>query len=201
MNLDLRDRTQVWLGLYEREVFSYLRAFSNKAKTGIDIGVDDGEYTLFFCAQPNIKHVFAFDPSPRFPAGVVANLALNGFNGNRGATLVNKYVSDQDNATHCTLDSFGDLEGPCVIKIDVDGGEGAVLKGASKLLDRKDTFWIIETHSAELERECEQILRSKGFNTTIVKNAWWRVILPELRTIAHNRWLVACQEGAEFGQE
>jgi hypothetical protein len=49
MNLDIRSQTQAWLGLAEREVFSYLRAFSHTARTGIDIGAADGEYTLFLC--------------------------------------------------------------------------------------------------------------------------------------------------------
>jgi hypothetical protein len=192
MNLDLRSQTQAWLGLAEREVFACLRAFSRLAKTGIDIGAADGEYTLFFLSQPNIKQVFAFDPSERFPADLSANLALNGFNGARRSKLIKKYVSNTEDDNHCTLDSFAiDLEGPCIVKIDVDGGEGAVLQGAPKFLDRKDVSWIIETHSLDLERECEQILSAKGFSTKVIKNAWWRVVIPEQRPIPHNRWLAA----------
>jgi hypothetical protein len=192
MNLDLRSQTQAWLGLAEREVFACLRAFSRLAKTGIDIGAADGEYTLFFMSQPNIKHVFAFDPSERFPADLCANLALNGFNGALRSKLIKKYVSNTEDDNHCTLDSFAiDLEGPCVVKIDVDGGEGAVLQGAPKFLDRKDVSWIIETHSLDLERECEQILSAKGFSTKVIKNAWWRAVIPERRPIPHNRWLAA----------
>jgi hypothetical protein len=171
MNLDLRNHTQAWLGLYEREVFSYLHAFSRNVTTGIDIGAADGEYTLFFMSQPNIKQVFAFDPSERFPADLSANLALNGFNGDLRSRLIKKYVSNHEDDNHCTLDSFAnDLEGPCVVKIDVDGGEGAVLQGAPRFLDRRDVSWIIETHSLELERECEQILSSKEFSTKVIKN-------------------------------
>ena len=201
MNLDLRIQTQAWLGLAEREVFSYLRAFSHLAKTGIDIGAADGEYTLFFMSQPNIKHVFAFDPSERFPADLSANLALNGFQGDLRSRLIKQYVSDHDDDNHCTLDSFAvDLEGPCVVKIDVDGGEGAVLQGATKFLERKDVSWIIETHSLELEQVCDQILSSKGFSTTIIKNRWWRAFIPERRPISHNRWLAAWSDCPRLGQ-
>jgi hypothetical protein len=201
MNLDLRNQTQAWLGLAEREVFACLRAFSRLAKTGIDIGAADGEYTLFFLSQPNFKYVLAFDPSERFPAVLSANLALNGFNGALRSKLIKKYVSNSEDDNHCTLDSFAiDLEGPCVVKIDVDGGEGAVLQGAPKFLDRKDVSWIIETHSLDLERECEQILSAKGFSTKVIKNAWWRAVIPEHRPVPHNRWLAAWHDCQSFGQ-
>jgi Methyltransferase FkbM domain len=200
MNLDLQHQTQFVLGLYEREVFRHLGAFLRRAANGIDVGAAEGEYTLLFLAQSNIRRAFAFDPSTRFPAALEANLALNGFGDDGRVSLIKKYVSHRTEPDHCTLDSFdSELQGPCLVKIDVDGGEGSVLQGANKLLDRKDTTWIIETHSAELEIECEQVLRSKGFTTKIVKNAWWRALVPEQRPLAHNRWLVACHGDAEHG--
>jgi hypothetical protein len=196
MDLDLSYQMQVVLGLAEREVFPHLRALARLAKTGIDIGAAEGEYTLFFLSLPHVRQVFAFDPSERFPAGLSANLALNGFADDRRAVLVKKYVGNQEGEDRCTLDSLAeDLEGPCVVKVDVDGGEGTVLQGAHKLLERGDVSWIIETHSEGLERECEQVLRSKGLTATVIKNAWWRVLLPERRPIPHNRWLAAWHDG------
>jgi hypothetical protein len=193
VNLDLRDQMQVLLGLSEREVFACLRAFSRGAKTGIDIGAAEGEYTLFFLSQPSMQHVLAFDPSAGFPTRLSANLALNGLANDHRAILVKKFVSNHEGDDHCTLDSFAgdDLEGPCVVKIDVDGGEADVLQGAHKLLDRKDVSWIIETHSPELERECEQTFKSRGLTTVIIRNAWWRAFIKEHRPIPHNRWLAA----------
>jgi len=192
MRLDLRSQTQVWLGLSEREVFSYLRTFAQRARTGIDIGAAEGEYALYFLSRPNMKHVLAFDPSEGFPREINENLALNGFRDDRRAILKKQYVTNFDDETHCTLDSAAaDLEGPFVVKIDVDGGEAEVLKGAARLLGRDDVGWIIETHSIDLERECEGILKASGLKTSIVKNAWWRTVVPEVRPCAHNRWLVA----------
>jgi hypothetical protein len=192
MNLDLRSQTQVWLGLAEREVFPHLQAFAGRSVTGIDIGAAEGEYTLFFLSLPNITRVLAFDPSEGLLASLSANLALNGFGDDRRADLIRKFVSEYADADHCTLDSFAaDLEGPCVVKIDVDGGERAVLQGGHVLLDRKDVSWIIETHSTELERDCVQILKSSGLTTAIIRNAWWRKVIPELRPLPHNRWLAA----------
>ena len=146
--------------------------------------------------------MFAFDPSERFPADLSANLGLNGFHGDLRSRLIKKYVSDHEDDNHCRLDSFATgLEGPCVVKIDVDGGEGTVLRGAPFFLDRKDVSWIIETHSLELERECEHILNSKGFSTIVIKNSWWRAFIPEQRPTPHNRWLVARHDCLRLGQE
>lgn len=196
MDLDLRCQMQMVLGLAEREVFPYLRTLTRRARTGIDIGAAAGEYTLFFLAQPHMQQVFAFDAANEFPADLSTNLASNGFADDPRALLIRKYVSDQEDADRCTLDALAeDLEGPCVVKIDVDGGEGAVLQGAHKLLEREDVAWIIETHSEDLERECDEVLQSKGLLTTIIKNAWWRVLLPERRPIPHNRWLAAWHDG------
>jgi hypothetical protein len=197
MNLDLRHQTQVWFGLSEREVFPHLRAFAREATVGIDVGAAEGEYTLFYLAQPRMKHVLAFDPSDRFPEELNANLALNGFAGDRRLTLEKRFVSDSEDGSHCTLDACAAaaLGGPCVVKIDVDGGESSVLRGARRLLARKDVFWIIETHSADLESECVRMLREAGHETQIVPNAWWRVFVPEHRPIPHNRWLTARKVG------
>lgn len=190
MNLDLRHETQIWLGLWEREISRYAHAFAHEAKTAIDVGAADGLYTLFFLSQPNIKHVFAFEASERRLGELAANLALSGFGDNTRYALAQKYVGDDVDASHCTLDSF-DFEGPCVVKIDVEGSEERVLNGAAKLLHRTDVFWIIETHSLELEQACERILGSNGFTTAVIGKAWWRALIPEARPIPHNRWLAA----------
>ena len=92
----------------------------------------------------------------------------------------------------CALDDFAaHVESPCLIKVDVDGGEGLVIKGAAGLLRQQGVSWIVETHSAELEAECRMRLDRAGYRIAVVANAWWRRVLPEQRPIAHNRWLVA----------
>jgi len=101
------------------------------------------------------------------------------------------YVGSTNDAEHCTLESFSDtIVYPCLVKIDVDGGERDVLMGARALLKQRKARWIIETHSRELEDECRSILHTAGFTTVIVRNAWWRWLVPEQRPIPHNRWLI-----------
>jgi hypothetical protein len=91
-----------------------------------------------------------------------------------------------------TLDAIaGAMLGPCLVKVDVEGGEMDVLRGAQAMLARPDVRWLIETHSRELEDGCIEILSSSGYEFRVVKNSWWRVLIPENRAIPHNRWLVA----------
>lgn len=196
MNLDLHTQTQVWLGLAEREVFPYLARFLEHAVTALDVGAAEGEYTLAFLARPGVRRVYAFDPAPWFPAACMANLALNGLDRDPRVTLVPCFVGDRDGDHDgdrwCTLDAAApDAPGPCLIKIDVDGGEESVLRGAGRFLDRPDTSWIIETHSADLERICQSLLHARGFTTAVIRNAWWRLVLPEQRPSPQCRWLAA----------
>lgn len=49
---------------------------------------------------------------------------------------------------------------PDVIKVDTEGHEGLVLRGANKLLDEGHTIWLIEFHSQPLYWECRQALEA-----------------------------------------
>ena len=60
-----------------------------------------------------------------------------------------------------SLDSLveqGAIPPPDLIKIDVEGGEKNVLKGASRVLSNRRPRLFIEAHSAALAAECTQIL-------------------------------------------
>ena len=84
-----------------------------------------------------------------------------------------------------------ELPKPVFIKMDIDGSEVDALASAAGLTDLKDTFWIVETHSIALERDCLQWFAAQGLKATIIDAAWWRIFIPELRPREQNRWLVA----------
>ena len=48
MNLTLRDQSQMYLGLFERETHPALRRLSGGIDTAVGIGAAYGEYTVFF---------------------------------------------------------------------------------------------------------------------------------------------------------
>jgi len=192
MNLDLASESQTYVGVAERELARHFETLSHDVKTAVDVGGSVGFYTLFFLTKTSVERVFCFEPEARSCEDILANVRLNGLEGDPRLRLVNKFVGAQVSGNHATLDSIADeVVGPCLVKIDVEGAELDVLAGAGRLLARAGIRWIIETHSADLEKECLQVLKKAGLTCQIVDKAWWRAILPELRPAAHNRWLIA----------
>jgi hypothetical protein len=184
---------QMVVGLAEREVYASLSRLARGIRCGVDIGGGaHGEYTLYFLGCPQVEKVFSFEPNTAYAEGFLENLALNGRAGDCRLMRSEKFVGESDTATECTLDSLsGEMTEPCLVKVDVDGGETAVLRGAARLLDRPSVRWLIETHSEKLEAECQAHLATRGYQVRIIAQAWWRRWLPEQRPIPFNRWLVA----------
>jgi hypothetical protein len=192
MALSLRHQSQIYLGLFEREVHPWLGRLSRGIHTAIDIGADSGEYTLFFLTKTNAARVLAFEPDPEALPQLQENLQLNSFAESKRLELSSALVGDSDGAGKVSLDSLaGAMQLPCFIKIDVDGAEAEILKGAARLNGLDGVRWLIETHSKSLECECLEQLKAAGFETRVIRNAWWRALIPELRPIEHNRWLAA----------
>ena len=195
MELSFRHQTQIYLGLFEREIHGWLKRLSKEIHTAIDIGADRGEYTLFFLMRTKAARVLAFEPSPESLSLLHENLKLNSLADSRRLEISPAMVGDSDGASSIRLDSLIEsIQLPCFIKMDVDGAEAEILKGATALNRMGGVRWLIETHSIELERECVKQLEAAGFETRIIPNAWWRVVIPELRPIEHNRWLAAWKE-------
>jgi hypothetical protein len=197
--LDLSFQTQVYLGLAERETHRWIKRLSRGVASAVDIGAAEGEYALYFLAYTTAKRIYGFEPSEQSTAIFLSNLKLNGFAEDRRLSVSSLFVGDKNSPTMRTLDSLlSEIEPPLLVKIDVDGAEMDVLRGAQRMLADFPVRWIIETHTSELERECNQVLTNNGFKTRIVPNSWWRTIVPEQRFAAHfaeghNRWLVAAR--------
>jgi FkbM family methyltransferase len=207
---------QVYLGLYERETYGWIGQLSKGIQTAIDIGAATGVYTLYFLAKTAAK-VYAFEPNTRMLDVLDRNLVVNGLQGTKrlvisgdflggppapsrsscdkllqDAGLAPEWAEVTDKVQVTQLDSMLDIiKTPCLIKVDVDGGEVAILRGAAEINRMPGVHWIIETHSLDLENGCIELLRGAGFQTRVIPNGWWRVFIPEQRPIPHNRWLAA----------
>ena len=159
MDVDLAHQTQLLLGLFERELYTWLRKLSTNINTAIDIGAGEGEYTLYFLAKTQAKKVFAFEPSVTHRTHLMTNLALNNLAHDSRLVVSSQFVGSLDDENECTLDSLvPSISPPCLIKVDVDGGEVNILRGASRVLDLPEIYWIIESHSQQLEEQCIQTL-------------------------------------------
>lgn len=192
MNLSLTTQSQIYAGLFEREVYAQLRRLSEGLKTAVDIGAACGEYTLYFLARTTARRIFAFEPSAEGRARLKENLSLNSLGNDSRLELSARFVTSADNEESCSLDALlPSVELPCLIKMDIDGGEVAVLEGAKEVMRLPRVRWLIETHSPWLESRCISLLELNGYETRIIRNAWWRWVIPEQRPIEQNRWLVA----------
>lgn len=192
MGLSLRTQSQVYVGLFEKEIHPWLNRLSNGIATAIDIGAAHGEYTLYFLTKTKATKVFAFEPDVSLFPCLHENLRLNGLDQSGRLEISAKFLGFSDTDRETRLDSLAtSVDAPCLIKMDVDGAEAQILNGAETINALPDVRWIIETHSRELESLCDRILIAAGFQTRIIPNARWRVFVPEQRPIEHNRWLAA----------
>jgi SAM-dependent methyltransferase len=197
MQLDLASDSQRWLGLQERELYRWVRRLGRGIHTAFDVGANDGMYTLYFLARTSARKIYSFEPSADSVQALEQNLALNRLAGEPRLEIADRKVGSISGDGWATLDSFAAaIEPPCLLKVDIDGGEGDLLRGARQCLGLRGMRWIIEVHSKALEQECLQTLKEAGYRVVIVPNAWWRHVIPELRPGELNHWLVAYRDEA-----
>jgi Methyltransferase FkbM domain len=190
-HIDTAHRSMRLIGLEEREIARSVRRLSSRAATGIDVGMNDGWYTLYLASLPNIREVHGFEPNDRALDAALANLRANPRAIEAKVTRHQAMVGDRTDPGWCRLDDvIAEPAAPVFIKIDVDGSELEVLHGAKRLL-AGDCMVVTEVHSVELERDCLQFMKDCGYHCRIVDLAWYRAIFPERRLTAHHRWFVA----------
>lgn len=190
--VDASTKAQRLMGFDEREIAAVTRKLTDQARSALDIGANDGWYTLYFASRPNILKVYAFEPDAKLIKQAEDNLKLNDPAFAPKVALVNKFVGQRDDEYWCSLDALlPELPKPVVVKLDVDGGEMDVLRGGRKHFTQDGFLLVIETHTADLERDCKKFLEELGYRTRIINLGWYRPFLSDGRTIAHNRWLIA----------
>lgn len=188
-------KVQRIIGADEREIQSLFVHFAKKCNYFFDVGSSDGYYSLLYKKYNPSGEVYLFDTDEKFEEVQKNHFAINKINS--GFHMYFKIVSDKNDDAHICLDNFKikldsfKIKITALFKIDVEGGELMVLGGMHDTLINCNCYLIIETHSRQLERDCINFLLQKKYQTRIIKNAWWRIILGERRPLAHNRWLVA----------
>jgi len=157
----------IYLGLQEFEDMSFLLHFLREDDHFIDVGANIGSYTIL-AACVSKANVISFEPIPQTFNSLQLNIRLNNIEskvrainkglGDRNAVL--RFTSAYDTVNHVlidntrndfieveviTLDDYFSDEGilmPSLIKIDVEGFELNVLKGAGKIL-QNDALKVI----------------------------------------------------------
>ncbi len=191
LEIDFRHHTKLFLGLYEVELNRIIRALCLPGTSCFDVGAQSGYDALVFAKLAGAR-VRSFECDAAAAEDIRRTFANN--LGLRGQLdMIEATVAAQTAAARQELSLDEAAYGPNgfvpdLVKIDVDGAELQALLGATRLLHERHPHLIVETHSLELEIGCIEVLRSAGYQPTIVNQRAW---LRDHRPIAHNRWLVA----------
>ncbi|HEY0404987.1 MAG TPA: hypothetical protein VGC89_04625 [Pyrinomonadaceae bacterium] len=188
MELDLSNQSQRYWGLDERELVAAFRRMIPASRSLIDVGANDGYYTMAFL-QSGAARVVACEPGPAMEQ-LLANARANGFETGERFIAEQRFVGTGKGSVSIA-ELVRDLPRPVFLKVDIDGGEVELLQSAEGCDCLSDLRWLIETHSKQLEEQCVSWLQAHGYSTRIIYNASWRVLLPEQRPLEHNRWLIA----------
>lgn len=186
LKLNLSSKFQVYLGLYEQETHKYIRK-SLYSDTFIDVGASGGELCALFAN--NGTKIIAIEPIQEELDLIKSQIEMN-LNEKSQFQVIGKFCGMNDN--FIKLDDLDTAEATNIfIKIDVECAEVGVLKSANNLLNQKSCSLLVETHSLQLEKDCINYLAKLGYGCKIIKNAWWRFFIPEVRPLEHCRWIFA----------
>lgn len=198
---DYVDRTIFLKGVYEEEIYEALTKFSITDEVLWDIGGHIGSFAIKALADPNIKQVYAFEPNPGTFKVLTKNKRLNDnqdrlkiYNFGLGENKTNTpYLSvksgnsgggrfldgDNENTMMLPIDTMDnlvfnmELRPPTLIKIDVEGFEVNVFRGAKKTFDYYPPKAIIfesETINGQLKsKEIRDFFEHYRYNLTMVE--------------------------------
>lgn len=188
MWINLHDQLQRCLGLDERELLTALLRLSEGAQTLIDVGANDGLYTIHFLAS-RAELIIACEPGD-VGDQLKQNAAVNGHQLSPRFKYESRLIGNGSGEVSLT-ELLREAPLPVFIKVDVDGVEDSVLASAANYEHLDQVSWLVETHSLVLEETCRDWFHRRPYQTTIVFPAWWRRLIPEKRPPEHNRWLLA----------
>jgi len=174
-----------WLGSYEHEKQQLFSALMKPGMVVYDIGANAGFYTLLAAELTGPSgFVFAFEPQPRNLHYLRAHLRLNRV---ENASVLDLAVADAPGTARFStsgsatgaLSELGDLvvrqtsldslvesqavRPPDLIKMDIEGGELAAIRGARDVLTRYRPIIMLATHGTRVHDECIDELRELGY--------------------------------------
>jgi FkbM family methyltransferase len=170
--------------IHERQISFFLSKI--KGEVFVDVGAYLGHYSLMLCS--NFSKIFAFEPFPmnlkllrqNVYYGKAKNVLCVGmavsdkegtttlyssFGGVSGghSLLASETLPDSIKVKTCTLATFfKELPKIDLVKVDVEGAEWRVLKGAEPILD-KIIAWIVELHDLQRKKEIQSWFASRGY--------------------------------------
>lgn len=181
----------LYLGTAEAEIAPHVRRLLGPGMRCVDIGGNNAYYAMIFARLSGVEVVsvdFAPDAMMLAERNLAHNPELAALVRVHRAYVAAETIPEQGIVTLDELLASDAIGPPDFLKIDVEGSELSVLRGATEVLRSWRPHVIVETHAPELEAEVARLLVSAGYRVTIVTQRRW---LREGRPLAHNRWLVA----------
>jgi hypothetical protein len=191
-------------GLYEYELNQWLEQALHRVVRVLDIGANDGYFTFgcaaAFCRLRKTGEIFAFEPQDAAYAQLIASerLRLNSdSSGNVEMTIRKCFLGSVEGEGRTTLDalmrelSLTQGEGT-LVKIDVEGAELDVIKGARSWL-QPSNFFVIEIHKEKFLTELKQLFAESGHGLLQINQRPLPFLGREDRD-EENWWLVSNQQ-------
>ena len=126
-----------------------------------DIGAAEGNFSLDVIEK--VKKVYLFEYDREWSEALRATFAPWA----EKVEIINKYVSDVNDASHVILDDFyREHNDITFLKIDVDGAESTVLRSCKSIFESSAPFKVAlcTYHKQEDEEEFTALLRKHRFN-------------------------------------
>jgi precorrin-6B methylase 2 len=178
-----------------------IRRATQTANWIVDAGAGAGEFCILAAKLKNVTRIIAIEPDQAMVKSLQANVGHSDILYNDILSgrieIIEKFVGTQSGDKYMRLDQLcidRSLHG--FIKIDVNGSELEVLRSGQQLLSHVNVDILVQMYSSELERHCVHFLEDVGYTCRIIRNAWWRSLIPEQRPCEHNRWLFATPAGS-----
>lgn len=195
--IDPRFEKFLWRGHHEPLVADAIASHLLPGQTFWDVGAHIGYFTVQAARQVGpTGSVVAFEPSPRTYARLMRAIRLNGYVNvemvpeavgespgrmpvyRQGMTTATATLDPTACGTAAATVNVGTLDGylagravPDLVKIDVEGYEAAVLRGAPRLIAKRRTKFLVEFMGDEPLAEARSLLDDYEF-TALSGNHW-----------------------------
>jgi FkbM family methyltransferase len=181
---------RVVTGSYEREQTRLMVSMVTAGDAVLDVGAHTGYYTvLASLLVGRAGRVHAFEPDPRNAGFLRRHVRLNRcdntvveevavasragarrFGGGSGSGTARLRPDGALEVPVVALDEYCQRHAihPTLIKVDVEGGEAEVLRGAAEVLRRDRPTVLLSTHGPEAHAECLSLLSDLGYGAEAV---------------------------------
>lgn len=179
-----------WLGTYESEKQDFVARLVKPGSTIWDIGANVGFYTLAFARLTGpTGRVLAFEPLAANAAFLLRHLELNAVTNVQLLQVALNGTTDLLGFSATAASAMGTLAGrglsylvpalspaavlaalpnagPQLLKLDIEGAEGAVLTAFQPILEQYSPDILLALHGRAQEEQCVRLLRDIGYTLT-----------------------------------